>query len=88
MELDFIRSRALNNIPSRKLQETISVINAENIDLQTKSTKLSVINRYAESNIPLEYWSLKMERDFKGDPRPYCFFNGCGLELFNARPHS
>lgn len=27
----------------------------------------SVLRRYAESNIPVKYWKLEMERDFKGD---------------------
>ena len=30
---------------------------------------MMAVNRYYESNIPIEYWSLKMERDFHGDPR-------------------
>jgi DNA replication protein DnaC len=66
---DFSRSKALNNIPSRKLQLAIDAINGESIDLTAKATKLSAVNRYAESNIPIEYWYLKMERDFTGDPR-------------------
>lgn len=67
--LDFSRSRALNNIPPRKLQEALSAIENSKDDLQTKSVKLTAVNRYAESNIPIEYWTLKMERDFRGDQR-------------------
>lgn len=66
---DLIRSRALNNIPPRKLQDALSQIRDNSDELQVKNTKLTAINRYAESNIPIEYWTLKMERDFKGDPR-------------------
>jgi len=66
---DLSRSRALNNIPPRKLQEALAAINSSADDLQTKNIKLIAINRYAESNIPIGYWSLKMDRDFKGDPR-------------------
>lgn len=66
---DLVRSRALNNIPPRKLQEAISSVQESDDTLADKSTKLIAINRYAESNIPMEYWSLKMDRDFKGDPR-------------------
>jgi DNA replication protein DnaC len=68
-DLDFVRSKVLNNIPARKLQEAISLINNETINSADKATKLLMINRYSESNIPLEYWALKMEKDFKGDPR-------------------
>jgi DNA replication protein DnaC len=68
-ELDFNRSRILNNIPARKLQEALAIINNEASEPSDKMTKLLAINRYAESNIPLEYWTLRMERDFKGDPR-------------------
>jgi DNA replication protein DnaC len=66
---EIIRSRALNNIPPRKLKDALSLIEQSNESLEIKSIKLIAINRYAESNIPIEYWSLKMERDFKGDPR-------------------
>jgi DNA replication protein DnaC len=66
---DLSRSRALNNIPTRKLQEALAAVNSSADDLQTKNIKLIAINRYAESNIPIEYWTLKMDRDFKGDDR-------------------
>lgn len=67
--LDFVRCRALNNVPQRKLRETIVAIEAGQDDLSAKSVKQIAVNRYAESNIPMEYWTLRMERDFKGDPR-------------------
>lgn len=69
MDQDLLRSRALNNIPPRKLQNALTAVEDGPDDLQTKNVKLIAINRYAESNIPIEYWSLKMERDFKGDAR-------------------
>jgi DNA replication protein DnaC len=67
--LDFVRCPALNNVPQRKLQLAIDIIRASADELTVQSTKLIAINRYAESNIPLEYWTLRMDRDFKGDPR-------------------
>jgi len=66
---DLCRSRALNNVPKRKLQEALAAVNQSDEPLETKNVKLIAINRYAESNIPIEYWTLKMERDFVGDPR-------------------
>ncbi|CAB4196522.1 DnaC DNA replication protein [uncultured Caudovirales phage] len=72
---DFSRSNALNNIPKKKLLDWLSTIESSTDDLQAKTTKLIAINRYAESNIPIEYWSLKMERDFKGDPRLLVKYN-------------
>lgn len=66
---DFLRSRALNNIPNKKLHEIQNTIKNGNDSLKDKAIKLTAINRYAESNIPIEYWSLKMERDFTGDSR-------------------
>ena len=67
--LDFSRSPALNNIPKKKLRDWLSTIEASTEDVKDRSVKLIAINRYAESNIPIEYWSLKMDRDFFGDPR-------------------
>lgn len=67
--LDFSRSSILNNLPKKKLLETISLIENGEGTIQEKSTKLIAINRYTESNIPFEYWGLKMEKDFHGDPR-------------------
>lgn len=67
--LDFTRSRALNNIPNKKLQEELAVIQASDEPLAAKNVRLIATNRYAESNIPIEYWKLKMEKDFVGDPR-------------------
>lgn len=65
--LNFVRSQALNNIPQKKLQEWLSAIEFSDDSLQDKDIKSTAINRYAMSNIPVEYWNLKMERDFKGD---------------------
>lgn len=67
--LDFSRSKALNNIPKKKLQEILNSINESNDTISVKNVKLIAINRYAESNIPIEYWNLKMEKDFHGDSR-------------------
>lgn len=66
---DFTRSRALNTIPSRKLIDAIAAVENSQDTFDVKAVKLIAINRYAESNIPIEYWSLKMERDFTGDSR-------------------
>jgi DNA replication protein DnaC len=66
---ELVRSNILNNIPTRKLQERLKSIEESNDSLQDKNTKSLMINRYAESNIPVEYWSFKMEKDFVGDSR-------------------
>ena len=67
--LDFSRSKALNSIPKKKLIEILDNIETSEPDLVKRSLKLMAVNRYAESNIPIEYWFLKMEKDFTGDPR-------------------
>lgn len=72
---EFSRSRALNNIPPRKLHEALSVLENSADELSVKNVKLIAANRYAESNIPLEYWTLKMERDFHGDSRLLAKYN-------------
>lgn len=67
--LDFSRNKALNNIPQKKLTEALASIENGQDDPATKTLKLIALNRYAESNIPVEYWFIKMEKDFSGDPR-------------------
>lgn len=62
---DFIRSKSINNIPTRKVQEKIEAVEKSSDDHALKALKLTAINRYAESNIPIEYWNLKMS-EFKG----------------------
>jgi DNA replication protein DnaC len=79
--LDFSRSRALNNVPKKKLLDALASVENSADDLQTKSIKLTAINRYAESNIPIEYWTLKMERDFVGDPRLLAKYNEYVLDM-------
>lgn len=66
---NFSRSNALCTIPSKKLMEAIAAVENSNDTLDVKAIKITAINRYAESNIPIGYWSLKMERDFTGDSR-------------------
>ncbi len=65
MNRDFIRSHCLNTIPSRKTKDRLTIAEKEE-DLSKRQLKISAITRYAESNIPLEYWDLKMENDFHG----------------------
>jgi DNA replication protein DnaC len=72
---DFSRSLALNNIPKKKLLECLSSVETSEDDPKAKAIKQIAINRYAESNIPIEYWSLKMEKDFHGDPRLLVKYN-------------
>lgn len=49
-----------------------------------KHVKLIAINRYAESNIPLEYWTLKMDKDFSGDPRLLSKYNEYIADMKNS----
>ena len=79
--LNFIRSRALNNVPSRKLQEVLDNIKGSTADLSIQNVKLIEANRYAESNIPLEYWDLKMDKNFRGDPRLLAKYNDYVADL-------
>lgn len=72
---NFLRSASLNNIPQKKLQEKLFEIENGPDDLKNKNIKLIAINRYAESNIPVEYWGLKMDKDFHGDPRLLVKYN-------------
>lgn len=81
MSIEFIRSRSLNNIPQKKLHAALASIEDSQDDLQTKSVKLTAVNRYAESNIPIEYWTLKMDKNFSGDPRLLVKYNEYVVDL-------
>lgn len=67
--IDFSRSKSLNNIPNKKIQNYIQSIENSDDPIEAKQIKITAINRYAESNIPIDYWNLKMEKDFHGDLR-------------------
>ena len=79
--MNFERSKALNNIPKKKLDELLNNIEQSNISLENKNVKIIAINRYAESNIPIEYWNLKMEKDFYGDQRLLNKYNEYILDI-------
>lgn len=79
-----IRSNALNNIPQKKMSDAISAIENSEDTLQNKNIKLIAINRYYESNIPIEYWTKKMEKDWVGDPRLLAKYNEYIADLKNS----
>lgn len=89
METHLLRSKALSNIPATKAQERLHSIATNCETCSKKNLKFhealdglcskcaitaTVYNRYIESNIPIEYWDLKME-DFKGDARLLTKYN-------------
>ena len=45
--LDFVRSKSLNNIPQRKLRDAIDAVNRGTDSPQDKSNKILAINRYS-----------------------------------------
>ena len=65
---NFTRSKSLNTIPPKKQEDYLNQINLSTLTSEQKRFKTVAILRYSESNIPVEYWDLKME-DFKGDSR-------------------
>jgi len=81
---DFDRSGILNNIPNKKLQYILSSIRESSDSDDVKTIKLIAINRYAESNIPIEYWDLKMDKDFVGDPRLKQKYDEYVLDIKNS----
>jgi len=78
MSIRISRSEALITVPQKKvikvMENTIkkcSVCSDNGSGLDNACQKCRYINlaykRYAESNIPIRYWSLEMKRDFDGD---------------------
>jgi DNA replication protein DnaC len=82
--LDFTRSRALNNVPVKKLQDKLTSIHDGTDSIEAKAVKAVAVNRYAESNIPIEYWGLSMEKDFIGDPRLKQRYDEYVLDIKNS----
>lgn len=78
--MSLYRTKSLNNLPEKKIEEKRSSINNEE-DFNTKRLKLDLLNRFTESNIPLEYWNLKMEKDFTGDPNLLTFYSGYTTDI-------
>ena len=70
-----LRSKALNNIPEKKLKEFIHRINESTPDIKEKNIKIIAVNRYAESNIPIDYWTKIMGRDWAGDNNLLNYYN-------------
>jgi DNA replication protein DnaC len=79
-DVEFSRSKALNNIPSKKLKDKQLEFISKCEECKSKSSisdglckkcsgAMIAFTRYYESNIPVEYWQLKMERDFVGDKK-------------------
>lgn len=65
--MDFTRCKALNTIPEKKIK--IMLDELSKIDDYKRKTILSkAYNRYIESNLPVEYWYLNINKDFKGYP--------------------
>ncbi len=78
MSTQISRSINLSTVPSRKLLEALeetlkncdtcgpaqAKLNACCVRCRALNTALQ---RYAESNIPIKYWKLEMDYDFKGD---------------------
>jgi DNA replication protein DnaC len=81
---NFSRSPALNNIPNQKIQDYLDSINNSTDNEKIKGLRITAANRYAESNIPVEYWPLKMDRDFHGDPRLLEKYNRYVADLKSA----
>ena len=89
-----IRSKSLNNIPIKQVNEKITNVlknceicskrNNNNIDGTCAKCSIIIIayNRYMESNIPIEYWPLKMNTsDFKGDIKLFNWYQNYVLDL-------
>lgn len=75
------RTKSLNNISERKIEEKRFIIENNDDSLEIKAIKLNLINRYYESNIPLEYWNLEMEKHFSGDPNLLQFYVGYTTDI-------
>ena len=91
--LIYTRSKALNTVSLKKVQEKISTF-ISNCDICSKNTGVSadglckkcstntiIFNRYYEANIPIEYWNLKMDKDFVGDKRLFDKYNEIASDI-------
>ena len=82
MAVNYQLSEALRTIPRSKLshieQEIISVCKqccgAKKVSCDTCGLKMKVLDRYFQSNIPIDFWKKAMDT-FKGDEKAIKIFN-------------
>jgi len=76
----FVRS-CLNNIPPEKFATIMSKV--ESLPAPKVSKYQNLCLKYYESNIPIEYWDISIEKDFKGNkkiPQIYKEYIGNGQD--------
>lgn len=63
----FQHSKFLNNIPIKKLEiKNQEIKNSTDIEEKIKVIKITALNRFYESNIPVEYWDVSI-KNFPGN---------------------
>jgi len=78
----FLRSKALNNIPNKKLNFILEETSKRtDINQQQKNLLIIAANKYSEANIPIEYWNLNMNDEFKGDKRLFELYSSYTSDL-------
>lgn len=78
---DFSRSKTLNNIPRSKLNAILEKIHSSNKSDDQKSIIITAFNRYFESNVPVDYWTFKMDSSFKGPAKLLEVYNDYSINL-------
>lgn len=64
-QASFSRSESLNNLSENKINYQFDLLKDKSSDIQ--NIFKTAWARYAEANIPVEYWTKSMEKDFVGD---------------------
>jgi hypothetical protein len=61
-----MKSQILQNIPKNKLDIELEKVDALQIDDIKKAALKKAYHRYYDSNIPIKYWFIEMDKHFKG----------------------
>jgi DNA replication protein DnaC len=76
-----MKCQALRNIPDTKRDFELELILSKYDDMEKRSLVKKAVLRYFDANIPVKYWQLEVNRDFKGDKSLFDFYKNITTDL-------
>lgn len=73
--------QAIRNVPETKYNMEVKDVDEKIEDLKKRMVAKQLLARYYESNIPIKYWKLDMNKDFSGDANLLEFYNSIKVDI-------